>query len=141
MPYKEDPKQEYTMVNNQEWNNSTRETMVNFEQPNGPGGLENTTHDDSYDITRLDHVWYPILMKRLQNENLSQRSQDGVPLVRVSSETDDTVDYVPSSGRPLSSFDEIDARGSFNAQELERDLRQMQRQELGNLVDKFGIYK
>ena len=143
MPYKEDQEKQYTMVNDQEWNNPTRETMINFEQPNGHSTPGNITDDDSYDITKLDYDWYPILKKRLQNEKHSQRSQDGVPLVRITSENDDTVDYVPSSDRPLSSFDEIDARGSFSAQELERDLRQMQRQELGKFVDnsyKYLIY-
>ena len=144
MSYKEDEKHQYTMINkdhDEEWNAPNgetvlnRETVLNFDNPNNMGKLNNVTYDDSYDITRLDYAWFPILKKSLQNGNLSQRSQDGVPLVRVTSDADDTVDYVPSSDRPLSSFDEIDARGSFNAQELERDLRQMQRHELGKSID------
>ena len=135
MPYKEDLNQEYTIVNSQERNDPTMETMINYEQPNGLGRPESIQDDDTYDITRLDYIWYPILMKRLENGNISKRSTDGVPLVRVSSENDDTVDYVPASDRPLSSFDEIDARGSFNAQELERDLRQIPRHDLGRFID------
>ena len=132
---KENLKHDYKMIKDaQEWPTPNGETVLNFENPNHtdiyivPPKLE---YDDSYDIAKLDYIWYPLLRKNLQNGHLSQRSQDGVPLVRVASEADDTVDYVPSSDRPLSSFDEIDARGSFNAQDLERDLRQMQRRELG----------
>ena len=43
----------------------------------------------------------------------------------------DMVDHAPPVVRQHSGIDEIDARGSFNAEDLERDLRQMQRQELG----------
>ena len=132
---KENLKHDYKMIKEaQEWPTPNGETVLNFENPNHtdiyivPPKLE---YDDSYDIAKLDYIWYPLLRKNLQNGHLAQRSQDGVPLVRVASEADDTVDYVPSSDRPLSSFDEIDARGSFNAQDLERDLRQMQRRELG----------
>ena len=140
MSNKKDEKHEYTMINNdhEEWNLThgntvlNGETVLHFDNPNDMRRKSNVIQDDSYDITRLDHAWFPILKKNLQNGAISQRSQDGVPLVRVTSDADDTVDYVPSSDRPLSSVDEIDARGSFNAQELERDLRQMRRHELGN---------
>ena len=132
MNSKENLKHDYKMIKNaQEWPTPNGETVLNFENPNNTEMPPKMECDDSYDIAKLDYLWYPLLRKNLQNGNLSQRSQDGVPLVRVASEADDTVDYVPSSDRPLSSFDEIDARGSFNAQDLERDLRQMQRRELG----------
>ena len=124
MSNKEDDKYEYTMINNQKG-----ETSLNFDNLSGMNGPNNLMYDDPYDITRLDYAWFPVLRKNLQSG--SQTSQDGVPLVRVPSHAGDTVDYVPSSDRHISSVDEIDARGSFNAQELERDLRQMQRQELG----------
>ena len=124
MSNKEDDKYEYTMINNQKG-----ETSLNFDNLSGMNGPNNLMYDDPYDITRLDYAWFPVLRKNLQSG--SQTSQDGVPLVRVPSHAGDTVDYVPSSDRHISSIDEIDARGSFNAQELERDLRQMQRQELG----------
>jgi len=124
MSNKEDDKYEYTMINNQKG-----ETSLNFDNLSGMNGPNNLMYDDPYDITNLDYAWFPVLRKNLQSG--SQTSQDGVPLVRVPSHAGDTVDYVPSSDRHISSVDEIDARGSFNAQELERDLRQMQRQELG----------
>ena len=124
MSNKEDDKYEYTMINNQKG-----ETSLNFDNLSGMNGPNILMYDDPYDITRLDYAWFPVLRKNLQSG--SQTSQDGVPLVRVPSHAGDTVDYVPSSDRHISSVDEIDARGSFNAQELERDLRQMQRQELG----------
>ena len=139
MNSKENLKHDYKMIKNaQEWPTPNGETVLNFENPDITEITPKLEYDDSYDIAKLDYIWYPLLRKNLQNGNRSQRSQDGVPLVRVASEADDTVDYVPSSDRPLSSFDEIDARGSFNAQDLERDLRQMQRRELGkvsNMVD------
>ena len=132
MSHQEDHKHQYTMINNQDWTTKKGETSLNFDNINGTDhNINNQVYDDQYDITRLDYAWFPLLRKNLQNGNISQRSQDGVPLVRVASEGDDTVDYVPSSDRPLSSVDEIDARGSFSARDLEEDLRQMSRRELG----------
>jgi hypothetical protein len=128
MSNKEEDKYQYTMISNEKG-----ETSLNFNNPSGMNGTDNLMHDDDpYDITKLDYAWFPVLRKNLQSG--SEISQDGVPLVRVSSHADDTVDYVPSSDRHISSVDEIDARGSFNAQELERDLRQMRRQELGKYL-------
>ena len=132
MSHQEDHKHQYTMINNQDWTTKKGETSLNFDNVNGTDhNVNNQVYDDQYDITRLDYAWFPLLRKNLQNGNITQRSQDGVPLVRVASEGDDTVDYVPSSDRPLSSVDEIDARGSFSARDLEEDLRQMNRRELG----------
>ena len=132
MSHQDDQKHHYTMISNQDWNPTKGETSLNFDSVNGTDrNVNNQVYDDPYDITRLDYAWFPLLRKNLQNGNISQRSQDGVPLVRVASDGDDTVDYVPSSDRPLSSVDEIDARGSFSAQDLEQDLRQMSRRELG----------
>ena len=128
----DDQKHQYTMINNQEWIPPKGDTTLNFDNLNGADRSVNTqVYDDPYDITKLDYAWFPLLKKNLKNGNISQRSQDGVPLVRVASEGNDTVDYVPSSDRPLSSVDEIDARGSFSAQDLERDLREMNRRDLG----------
>ena len=141
MSHNEDQKHQYTMINNQEWDNPTGQTVLNFDSPtNGVSRPENIVFDDPYDITRLDHTWFPVIRSNLQNGSLSQRSQDGVPLVRVSSEADDTVDYVPSSDRPLASYDEIDARGSFDAREFERELRQMRRHDLGKASNYFVFW-
>ena len=131
---KEADKHQYTMISNQKG-----ETSLNFDSPDGMSGPDNLVYDDPYDLTRLDYTWFPVLRKNLQNG--PEISQNGVPLVQVSSRADDTVDYVPSSARHISSMDEIDARGSFSAQELERDLRQMQRQELGKHTPENKTWK
>ena len=134
MSNKEADKHQYTMISNQKG-----ETRLNFNNPSGMNEPENLIYDDPYDITRLDYAWFPVLRKNLMSG--SQVSHDGVPLVRVPSHLGDTVDYVPSSDRHISSIDEIDARGSFNAEELERDLRQMQRQELGKSLNEHLSFK
>ena len=132
MSSKDNPKCNYTMISTEKG-----ETRLDFDNPKGTSGPDNLMYDDPYDITRLDYAWFPVLRKNLQNG--AEISQDGVPFVRVPSQADDTVDYVPSSDRHISSIDEIDARGSFSAQELERDLRQMERQELGNDLKRYVI--
>ena len=147
MPREEGQNKNYTMVSSQEWNNRPGETgttipfdaMVSVRlNSNGSYDPENNQPYGKYDIPQLDYDWYPILQKRLRKDGEPQQElEPGKEILFGSaapkSGVGDMVDHAPPVVRQHSGIDEIDARGSFNAEDLERDLRQMQRQELGKI--------
>ena len=132
-----------------EHQNGSNTRMSRFGNPNSSNMSPENNQHSQYEIPELDHDWYPILHSHLRksqkglgtlNANAGGEMSDGL----IGSTTvdakyaaggeapNDTVDYPPML-RTLSTVDEIDARGTFDAREFERELRQMGRQELGKL--------
>ena len=104
----------YEMVPSQEWNrNDHNHPQIEFR----PG------QSSPYDLTSLDADWYPILHNKL-----------------TKSKSRDEIDYGVKKGygspARITVEDEIDARGTFSAKELERELLSMHRTEL---EDQLGI--
>lgn len=102
------------MVPSQEWaRNDHSLPRVQVRQQH-----QNENRQPTYELASLDADWYPILAPRLTG-----RSKD-VPDSSYGSPTRITIE------------DEIDARGTFSARDLERELKSMHRHEL---EDQLGI--
>ena len=123
--------------------------MTQFDNPTGSNMSPENNQKSQYEIPQLDYDWYPILHRHLSKaqrglgafstEDGEGMSEGLVGLTKVDARygaggeaQNDTVDYPPML-RTMSTFDEIDARGTFDAKEFERELRQMGRQDLGKL--------
>jgi len=113
----------YEMVPSQEWSRNDHSLPpVRID----PAAME---HQKAYDLASLDADWYPVLRNKLEPRKRSVASGGQTRL-----SFDDQPDFSRPTTPPTrpSIDDEIDGRGTFDAEELIKELKSMHRSELEN---------
>ncbi len=127
---------QYELVGTRDWSAMRQQqpaTATNMENGNNSNGHEQQQQpfNHEYSLPSLDAEWFPVVARRLLKGG-------GNKSLLPSSKSLDEPDFSPSeAARKLlrsrsraDAMDEIDGRGTFDAREMEDELRSMRREEL-----------